>query len=179
MKIRWMRWTMFVILLAALVGASSTRSQAAPARHWPVWSNVDTSGGEYAANQTLEYLLRAHGYTTTADGQWSKQTERALSAFQRRHKLDVDGRIVDGPVWEALIVPLKRGSRGDAVRAAQTLLEDNGWGNLSQDGVYGAKTEAAVRKFQRERGLVVDGVLGRYTWCKLVGGAIGNEKVPN
>jgi peptidoglycan hydrolase-like protein with peptidoglycan-binding domain len=35
------------------------------------------------------------------------------------------------------------------------------------DGIFGAKTLAAVRAFQRSRGLTVDGVVGPLTWGAL------------
>ena len=35
------------------------------------------------------------------------------------------------------------------------------------DGDFGALTEAAVRNFKSERGLMDDGVVGRKTWAKL------------
>ena len=38
---------------------------------------------------------------------------------------------------------------------------------MIEDGVYGAKTKAAVREFQRCNGLVVDGVMGERTRATL------------
>ena len=38
---------------------------------------------------------------------------------------------------------------------------------LAMDGIFGAKTLAAVRAFQRSRGLQVDGVVGPLTWGRL------------
>jgi murein L,D-transpeptidase YcbB/YkuD len=60
------------------------------------------------------------------------------------------------------------GSRGDAVRAAQQLLNRHGAG-LDMDGVFGNLTEAAVRRFQTESALSVDGVVGPITWGRLIG----------
>ena len=53
---------------------------------------------------------------------------------------------------------LKRGSKGSQVKELQTALE------LSADGIFGAGTDAAVRKFQSENGLTADGVVGTKTW---------------
>ena len=70
--------------------------------------------------------------------------------------------------------PLRRGSTGPGVVTIQTELN-----RISQsypaipkipnvDGIFGARTEAAVRKFQEVFGLQVDGVVGRATWNALV-----------
>lgn len=53
-------------------------------------------------------------------------------------------------------------------RYAQQLLNQKGYG-LAVDGIYGPKTQAAVRKFQKANGLSVDGILGKNTWAALTG----------
>jgi peptidoglycan hydrolase-like protein with peptidoglycan-binding domain len=58
----------------------------------------------------------------------------------------------------------------------QDQLTDRRWVILTVDGVFGAKTEAAVREFQRllsrEMPFTVDGVVGPRTWRALVTGLI-------
>ena len=61
---------------------------------------------------------------------------------------------------------IKRGSRGDEVLQLQKLLNKNGHG-LTEDGDFGAKTEAAVIAFQRSHGLEADGIVGLKTWAAL------------
>ncbi|WP_442914149.1 peptidoglycan-binding protein [Kribbella sp. NBC_00359] len=53
--------------------------------------------------------------------------------------------------------------RGDDVAALQQRLTDLGYFSGAVDGVFGYKTESAVRRFQRAKGLVVDGVAGPAT----------------
>ena len=67
----------------------------------------------------------------------------------------------DMPVADAAV--LKQGSKGDLVKTVQTKLIK--WGYLSgkADGIYGAKTKAAVIKFQRKNGLAADGIIGTRT----------------
>lgn len=62
---------------------------------------------------------------------------------------------------------LKRGSRGDLVRQLQTRLRSWGYYSGTVDGVYGAKTESAVRAFQKRNGLTADGIVGQKTAAAL------------
>ena len=70
--------------------------------------------------------------------------------------------------------PLRRGTSGPSVVTAQVMLN-----RISQnypaipkissvDGIFGAQTEAAVRRFQEIFDLTVDGIIGRATWYALV-----------
>ena len=63
---------------------------------------------------------------------------------------------------------LKKGSSGAEVKQLQTLLNQKGY-NLSVDGVFGAKTLAAVQDYQRNSSLSVDGIVGANTWSALNG----------
>lgn len=63
---------------------------------------------------------------------------------------------------------LKKGSRGDQVRSVQQLLSANGY-PLYIDGEFGDKTDDAVRKYQKDKGLYVDGIIGIKTWSRLLG----------
>lgn len=58
------------------------------------------------------------------------------------------------------------GSSGVAVRALQQLLVSNGYA-VKVDGIFGALTETAVKAFQNQRNLGVDGVVGQRTWRTL------------
>lgn len=64
---------------------------------------------------------------------------------------------------------LRNGSRGSDVKKLQQSLVDAGYdvGSSGVDGIYGSATEAAVRKYQQDNGLVVDGVAGNDTLGKL------------
>ena len=57
---------------------------------------------------------------------------------------------------------LKDGSKGDDVKAFQEKLVKLGFG-IEADGHFGAKTEAAVKDFQKTFGYTVDGLVGEGT----------------
>ena len=59
--------------------------------------------------------------------------------------------------------PLVLDSSGPAVKTWQARMRERGWA-LSADGEYGAESESVCRQFQREKGLVNDGVVGPRTW---------------
>ncbi|MEV6940664.1 peptidoglycan-binding protein [Streptomyces sp. NPDC051172] len=143
----------------------------------PSWPNI-TDGMTGPSVQAAQYLLRYHGASITADGQFGPATLAATKSFQSAHGLGVDGQI--GPqTWSALIVQVQQGSSGDAVRAAQVELNRFGYG-LTVDGSFGSGTNSAARAFQSAHGLGADGQVGPQTWQMLVGtgnGASGGGTV--
>jgi peptidoglycan hydrolase-like protein with peptidoglycan-binding domain len=139
---------------------------------WPVVRRGDV---EHPV-RTLQHLLRAHGKHVAVDGIFGQQTEAAVRAFQGSRGLAADG-IVGRHTWSALIVIVRRGSRGQAVRGVQEEFQfRNLSGDPSQgvqiDGIFGPQTEAAVRDFQDALGIAVDGVVGPITWRALVSGML-------
>ncbi len=54
---------------------------------------------------------------------------------------------------------IKRGSRGEWVQKLQRMLD------LTADGIFGPKTESAVRIWQRNHSIGVDGIVGPQTWA--------------
>ena len=69
----------------------------------------------------------------------------------------------DLPAWPVI----SQGSVGQPVRSLQYLLNARG-AALAVDGLFGAKTNAAVRAFQGAHGLVVDGIVAPKTWRSLI-----------
>lgn len=58
---------------------------------------------------------------------------------------------------------LKKGATGQQVSQVQTILKNQGFYNGAIDGKFGSATEAAVKAFQRDRGLTPDGKVGTLT----------------
>ena len=65
---------------------------------------------------------------------------------------------------------VRYGSTGSAVRQLQSALNQKGY-QLSEDGIFGAKTRAAVRDYQKKNGLLLDGIAGSQTWNHLMSAA--------
>lgn len=69
---------------------------------------------------------------------------------------------------------LKKGAKGDAVKAMQILLAGHGYrGEMKESayGSFGSKTEEALLEFQAAHGLDADGSCGAATWAALIGGS--------
>ena len=72
---------------------------------------------------------------------------------------------------------LSYGSKGSDVKTLQELLNQNGY-SLDVDGVFGSKTQAAVKDYQTKNNLAVDGIAGNETWGSLSGGTSSTESAP-
>ena len=67
---------------------------------------------------------------------------------------------------------LNQGDKGNEVKTLQTLLIhrfSTSCGNSGVDGSFGPDTLKAVRLFQKNKGIGIDGVVGKETWAKLLG----------
>jgi N-acetylmuramoyl-L-alanine amidase len=104
--------------------------------------------------------------------------DRAVRTFQQRRGLRVDGvvgpetyRALDEARWRLGDRTLSRAVNhpfvGDDVAALQQRLLDLGFDPGRCDGIFGARTEAALREFQRNVGLPADGILGPTTLAAL------------
>lgn len=130
-------------------------------------------GSTGQAVRELQLALNALGYNTGAvDGQFGAQTESAVKQFQQDRGLTVDG-IVGPLTWLNIDEAdqsepiLKKGSTGNPVRRAQKRLTLGGWDTGGVDGVFGSHTESAVKSFQGDKALVVDGIVGPQTWAEI------------
>ncbi|WP_069816251.1 C40 family peptidase [Streptomyces sp. TP-A0874] len=133
-----------------------------PAADWPML----TVGSQGANVTTAQYLLRAQGQSLVVDGSYGSETAARAKAFQSAKGLVADGEI--GPkTWPHLVVEVKNGSQGDAVRALQTQLVSHGY-KVTVDGSFGPETQKAVTDFQGSKKLVVDGLVGPVTWEALL-----------
>ena len=132
------------------------------------------------AVKDLQTKLQKLGYyTAELTGNCGPKTVAAIKAFQEKNGLTADG--VAGPTTLAKVDAaynamdssssgssgsasgLKLGSTGKEVSALQTDLTTLGFYWAQITGNFGEKTETAVKRFQEENGLSVDGVAGKKT----------------
>jgi peptidoglycan hydrolase-like protein with peptidoglycan-binding domain len=118
-------------------------------------------------------LRRMPDLDIKVDGVFSGHVDSAVKDFQQGAGLTADG-VVGPNTWAALpdggpMPKLEKGSKGEVVKALQTLLTNRApgqWNVTPQgiDGDFGPKTAAAVKAFQIWGGVAADGVVGDQTW---------------
>jgi N-acetylmuramoyl-L-alanine amidase len=135
------------------------------------------SSGE--AVRDLQQRLGAQGHDVPAEeaGRFGDGTARAVTAFQERRGLRVDG--VCGPeTWAALVESGYRVGdrmlyrrrpmlRGDDVADLQRRLNALGFDAGKEDGILGDDTAGALAEFQRNVGITADGICGPETIAAL------------
>ena len=141
---------------------------------------VLSAGSSGDAVTKLQTRLQALGfYSGALDGQYGQGTATAVKLFQSQHGLTADGlagtetlnalysdaaeTYIPTPTPSPTPSMLSKGDKGDAVRALQQRLKDLGYYNGNVDGDFGGGTQEAVRLFQSQNGLDVDGVSGGAT----------------
>lgn len=127
--------------------------------------------------------LLAKGYKLSkygADGEYGSETEDAVKELQKDASINVDGVIGDD-TWNILnsdfIKPtssypgylLKKWQQSEDVRKVQQRLIDLGYscGKYGADSIFGNSTFEAIKQFQRDNNLGIDGIVGIETWNKL------------
>ena len=131
-----------------------------------------------------ERLKELTYYAGEVDGQYGQGTAEAVRLFQAQHNLAADGLagsetlavVFSGAARIYIPTPepspsppamLKLGEQGEEVRALQERLKSLGFYTADIDGDYGSNTEWAVRRFQSQHGLTVDGVAGAITLARI------------
>ena len=163
-----------------------------PAYQVPSRTLRDGDSGEDV--KSVQTRLKALGYYTgTVDGKYGSDTIAAVTAFQTQNGLTADGVAGSGtykvlfsdsakpapssptPAPTATPDPstftnLKKGSTGEAVQRLQAALASLGY-TVNTDGTYTNATVTAVKQFQKQNGLSVDGIAGPTTQKLLYSGS--------
>ena len=161
---------------------NTPRPTATPDLSKDVYLELNTKGKKV---ETLQRRLIELGWLEgSVTGRYDETTEAAVSAFQKKAKLWVDGKAgpdtlkklysSSAPRGSNPIASkretLELGSEGDEVKRMQQKLKDLDYLSGSADGKFGVATEAAVIAFQKNNNLTADGKAGTATLNKLYSG---------
>lgn len=139
--------------------------------------SIGSTGHDVRRLQRIFVMMKALG-AGNITGTFDPTTEQAVKDFQEGAGLTVDG-IVGPMTWQALPADpntplLARGESGSVVTALQKGLKkystpatDPG----AVDGDFGPQTETAVKAYQQDRSIQVDGIVGDQTWWAPAGAA--------
>jgi peptidoglycan hydrolase-like protein with peptidoglycan-binding domain len=108
--------------------------------------SLRVSGSSAAPSRAAEIATRAPAVDRTATAQPSRSTGTGTATGSLRH-----------------------GSRGEDVRSLQNQLRSAGFNPGRSDGIFGPRTERALRNYQSAMGLKNDGIAGRRTFAALNG----------
>lgn len=116
----------------------------------------------------LQGRLRELGYMDKATGNFGEETEAAVKEFQKNNKLTTDGKVGEHTremlySEDAIPKSLSYGEKSDEVRSYQKRLQRLGYLTTEPDGTFGRDTVNAVKMFQQQNGLIVDGHIGPMT----------------
>ena len=117
--------------------------------------------------------LNAGDYAGAADAltMWTKCRRKVLAGLVRRRKEERALFLTPVAAQTGNTDLLRKGDKGDDVRLLQHRLNLVG-NQLAEDGIWGVKTDQAVRNYQYKAGLTVDGIVGPKTQAALIRDAI-------
>jgi peptidoglycan hydrolase-like protein with peptidoglycan-binding domain len=138
-----------------------------------------SSGPDVRRVQRILVMIKLFGWEEI-DGIFGPKTKGAVKSFQESKNLVEDG-IVGPATWGAMPKDpntrlVSNGDTGPVVKALQQGLHTiaSGGSGLDPgpiDGIFGPKTEAAVRAYQTDQGVESDGIVGDRTWWVPAGAA--------
>ena len=138
----------------------------------PVKEEKTVFSGDDTIRAIQAWLNSNYNVWLAEDGYYGKETKKALvKALQ--HELNVQfsrGLVEDGifgnKTMTACII-VKQGAKGNITYLIQAMLHCKGYDTNGIDGIFGRGTTSAVRRFQANIGITVDGVVGKNTFNAL------------
>lgn len=161
----------FIDLGAGSVPAPEARCPGTRLGYWK-YPALTPSAAQPTRVKVLQCLLTEQGtYAGPVNGSYDAATIAAARAWQTKRKFTPTDTF-EKRHWTALLAAgarttVKRGSVGESVHRLQRALNAAGAGRFRASGVVDAKTEAALRAYQRGLRIPVSGVATRQTWNKL------------
>ena len=126
-------------------------------------SHVEESNNKNNNNSGCSKL-----WEVSISGEEVKELQRELSR-QFNAELRVDGYFGDSTL--AACITVREGARGNITRLIQQRLLNRGYTSLKEhggaDGCFGGGTTTAVKNLQKNKGIGVDGIVGKETWRAL------------
>ena len=147
------------------------------------WQDTNPAAENMNDPDHVGIVEKVSGNTITViEGNYSKSVKRRTLEVNGKYirgygvpKYDAESATEEAPKAESSVTVklsvLRKGAKGEQVKALQRMLYAMGYdlGTALIDGSFGSKTDAAVRAYQKNKKLEVDGVVGPATWSKLLG----------
>ena len=120
---------------------------------------------------SVQKALNKQGFKVKVDGIADSETRAVIKSFQKQKGLEVTGEADKATLAELGLVPVTqiKNSRKDAkakIISVQKALNKQGF-KLKVDGTADPKTRAAIKSFQKQKGLKVTGMADKATLAKL------------
>lgn len=121
-----------------------------------------TSFAFNCGSNNLKTLCKSRNLEQIADALllYNKAAGKTLKGLTERR--EAERKLFMTNMGKINLPTVRKGSKGSAVEMIQSIV------GASVDGDFGTKTETAVKKFQKERNIVDDGVVGSATWAEAI-----------
>ena len=169
-----------MIELLKKLGSFVEDDSVVPAPGWIMfydWQDTSGKADNKGSSDHVGIVEKVDGNTITViEGNYSQSVKRRTIAVNGKYirgygvpKYDTETTTKEEYTMEMRY--LKKGCKGEDVRALQILLIGRGYscGSAGADGDFGSATDSAVRNYQKAKGIGVDGVVGPKTMSSLLG----------
>ena len=128
--------------------------------------------GHYLIAKRIAEAITIKNITSSDVKPIVNKTDNWIKRLQEEcNKQGFSNQIVDGIAGTNTLKgcpTLKKGASGNITKLLQEKLVSLGYNTNGVDGIFGSGTEKAVISFQKNKGLAVDGIVGKNTWKELL-----------
>lgn len=128
---------------------------------------VEARAAKYGVVKTM-VKDRTWTHWAALPGVLSGEIINAIPAEPKEEQTSPAGNTVTADSGVISMKTLRSGSKGTQVKVLQWLLNESGYDCGEADGIFGAKTVAAVKAYQKAKGLSADGICGKNTWTRIL-----------